>query len=287
MNILFLLLFSIIAFPFLCGILAVLFFGKKKRSSGPIGLLFHSISDIPAMHCSYYSSFKFDSLLCRLRGEGFRFVTVSHFSSLPPLSRRNSIVMTFDDGFDTFHSKALPICERHGIKTTVFPVAGFLGKTSSWDALPKQTHLTRSQIIEISSLGHEIGSHTLTHANLTLLSDSELLKELCDSKRILEDIIAKEVTSISFPFGRVDERVWNAAKKVGYTHATSYVLKGKNFADIIPLWGAYSYDSVQDIIARAVRQPYFSHTLARGRLMPHFAKGSPLWKFRTTYKIGN
>jgi len=285
MNLLIFTIVLFVLFPFLFGTLAVFLFGRKNKTLGSIGLLFHSISDVPAMHCSYYSCIKFETLICRLRGEGFRFLTVSQIAQSPDYNRRNSIVMTFDDGFETFYSNALPLCERHGIKTTVFPVAGFLGKSSSWDALPQQSHLTKNQIIEISSLGHEIGSHTLTHANLTLLPKNELYKELSESKKILEDILGKPVKSISFPFGRVDERVWNAAKDVGYTFATSYVLKGKKIDGILPLWGAYSYDSVQDIIERAVRQPFLSHTLARGRLMPHFAKGSPLWKFRSTYKI--
>jgi peptidoglycan/xylan/chitin deacetylase (PgdA/CDA1 family) len=277
---------SIFAVPFIAGIGALVAFGRRKRICSPVGLLLHSISDTPALHCSYYSPSRFEALLSRLCGEGFAFATVGRAAqSLVPGSYSRCVVMTFDDGFQNFFTHALPVCERHDVKVTVFCVAGFLGKSSSWDALPKQPHLTATQIREISMLGHEIGSHTLSHANLTLLSEKNLVAELSESKKILEDIIGKPVISLSFPFGRMNRRVWDAARSVGFTAATSYAYSGKTTGGIIPLWGAYSYDSVQDIMDRTVRQPALSHAIARGTIMPHFAKGSPLWKFRDTYSL--
>jgi peptidoglycan/xylan/chitin deacetylase (PgdA/CDA1 family) len=271
--------------PLIVGFFALLVFGRRRGRRGPVGILLHSITDRHALHCSYYPPSRFECLIARLSGEGFSFATVSRIASLPQTQKARSIAMTFDDGFANFFSDALPICEHHGAVVTVFCVAGFLGKSSSWDALPKQSHLTSGQIREISALGHEIGSHTLTHANLTLLSDKDLATELCESRKILEDITGTPVTSLSFPFGRVNRRVWEAAKRAGFTAATSYICRGTPSGEIMPLWGAYSYDSVQDVIDRAVRQPAVSNSVARGRLMPHFAKGSPLWKFRDSYSL--
>lgn len=273
----------VIVAPIIVGASACIVSGRRRKTFSTVGLLLHSITETPALHCSYFSPFKFESLVSRLSGEGYTFATVGRAAAEVGAQRR--IVMTFDDGFANFFTHALPVCERHGIHVTVFCVAGYLGRSSSWDALPKQSHLTKSQIREISRLGHEIGSHTLSHANLTYLSDHELQTELSESKKILEDCTGKPVTSLSFPFGRISRRVWEAAKKIGFTAATSYACNGKPADGIIPLWGAYSYDSVQDVIDRAVRQPALSHAVARGRLMPHFAKGSPLWKFRDTYSM--
>jgi peptidoglycan/xylan/chitin deacetylase (PgdA/CDA1 family) len=271
--------------PLFIGVVSLVMFGRRKKTHAPVGLLLHSISDTHAMHCSYYSPSKFEALISRLSGEGFTFETIGRATSLPPENVTSRVFLTFDDGFLNFYSQALPVCERHDIKVTIFCVAGFLGKSSSWDALPKQSHLTVAQIREISLLGHEIGSHTLSHANLTLLSEKDLFMELSESKKILEEITGKPVTSLSFPFGRVNRRVWDAAKQVGFTAATSYACFEKKMDGIIRVWGAYSYDSVQDVIDRAVRQPVLSHAIARGALMPHFAKGSPLWKFRSTYSL--
>ena len=79
--------------------------------------------------------------------------------------------------------------------------------------MPPFTHLSKSEIIEIRSLGHEIGSHGLTHADLTRLNTKDLSHELHDSKKMLEDIIDKKVTAISFPFGSWNKRVWDLAQE--------------------------------------------------------------------------
>jgi peptidoglycan/xylan/chitin deacetylase (PgdA/CDA1 family) len=147
-------------------------------------------------------------------------------------------------------------------------------------------HLTKEQIREIADLGHEIGSHTVTHANLTLLCDADLRDELSRSKSILEDVTGKPVTSLSFPFGQWNNRVWNAACSAGYTAATSYANRRRYYgAGIVPVWGIYSFDSVDDVVERAIMTPRLSNALARGWAMPHFAKGTPLWKFRKNYAV--
>jgi len=193
--------------------------------------------------------------------------------------------MTFDDGFESFYALALPILERYKFAITIFPVAGYLGKRSTWDTLPPQVHLTKEHVREIAACGHEIGSHTMTHANLTLLSDADLADELVHSKLLLEDVTGKPVTSISFPFGQWNKRVWSAAQKAGYSSATSYAYRAISEPGIVPLWGIYSFDSVQEVIERSVLSRRFSNAVARGCIMPHFAKGTPLWKFRSNYAV--
>jgi peptidoglycan/xylan/chitin deacetylase (PgdA/CDA1 family) len=273
-------------FPLAVGILAILSFGSRKHGTGAVGLLLHTISETKEPHCSYYSPEKFGSLLEFLDSKGVVFQTVAQAAGLSyRLDVKQNVVMTFDDGFESFYSLALPILSRHNFAVTVFPVAGYLGKRSTWDTLPPQTHLTKEHVREIAALGHEIGSHTMTHANLTLLSDADLADELVRSKLLLEDVTGKPVTSISFPFGQWNKRVWKAAQKAGYSSATSYAYRALSEPGIVPLWGIYSFDSVQEVIERSLCAPRFSNAVARGCVMPHFAKGTPLWKFRSNYAV--
>ncbi len=53
--------------------------------------------------------------------------------------------------------------------------------------------------------GISIGAHTVTHAALKTLSVSEQRSEILESKKFLEQIIGKEVTLFSYPFGTRDE----------------------------------------------------------------------------------
>lgn len=278
-------LLFILVSPLFGGAVALVFFGRKKRCLSPTGILLHALSTQHAPHCSYYSPVKFADLLERISTSGFFLTTVGGVQQLPPADRGKAMIMCFDDGFESFYRLALPLLQSRACKTTVFPVAGYIGRPSAWDALPPQNHLTKEQIREIASLGHEIGSHTMSHANLTLLNDADLETELSQSKKILEDITGRPVTSVSFPFGQWNRRVWDKALELGYSAATSYAGSARKEKGMLPLWGIYSFDSVQDIWDRAIQQPPVSNAMARGIVMPHFAKGTPMWKFRKNYAL--
>jgi peptidoglycan/xylan/chitin deacetylase (PgdA/CDA1 family) len=165
----------------------------------------------------------------------------------------------------------------------VFPVAGYIGKASSWDVLPQFPHLSKHEIREISGLGHEIGSHGLTHSNLTYLNASDLKTELSDSKKILEDITGKKVTSLSFPFGSWNRRVWEHAQETGYLRGTIYRQHRNYGPELVPVYGVYRFDSPEFILARISPASRFSFSIACARIMSHFAKGAPIWKFEKNY----
>lgn len=64
-----------------------------------------------------------------------------------------------------------------------------------------------------------IGSHSVTHANLSLLNNLELKKELIQSKKKLEEIIEDKIDNFAFPFGtnnEITEREITETKKIGY-----------------------------------------------------------------------
>ncbi|MCH7913530.1 MAG: polysaccharide deacetylase family protein [Deltaproteobacteria bacterium] len=63
----------------------------------------------------------------------------------------------------------------------------------------------------------EIGSHTVTHPNLTALSPSEARRELIDSRRALQGILDDSVETFSVPFGECSDETLRLAREAGYT----------------------------------------------------------------------
>jgi peptidoglycan/xylan/chitin deacetylase (PgdA/CDA1 family) len=57
-----------------------------------------------------------------------------------------------------------------------------------------------------------IGSHTLTHPILTTLTTEEINFELSESRRVLEQKLAREIPFFCYPNGSYDKRVYQAAK---------------------------------------------------------------------------
>ena len=97
-------------------------------------------------------------------------------------------------------------------------VAEVVNKLGPGPFKPKELYLSRSELEELASQpGVEIGSHTLSHPNLTLLSDSKLRAELEESRSILSQIVGYEIRHLSYPNNAWDERVADMAKACGYS----------------------------------------------------------------------
>ncbi len=84
---------------------------------------------------------------------------------------------------------------------------------------PKLNDLEVKQLVESGLI--EIGSHTLTHANLNKLDDESCLKELTDSKQQLEELTGRTVTSFAYPFGIYSDRDVKFVKQAGYLNAVT------------------------------------------------------------------
>jgi len=83
--------------------------------------------------------------------------------------------------------------------------------------------MSKEQMRIIRQMGMEIGSHTLTHPILTKLDQSELLRELHESKTILEDMLRESIVSLCYPKGKFNRRVCLATAEAGYQLARTTV----------------------------------------------------------------
>jgi peptidoglycan/xylan/chitin deacetylase (PgdA/CDA1 family) len=126
---------------------------------------------------------------------------------------RRAVVVTMDDGDPSVIDNAAPIFERHGVPYVVYVIPGRIGQNN---------HMSKAQIRELSDNGAEIGSHTMTHRSVTSLTAREMKDELVRSKKAIEDITGREVTSFAYPFGTLrdfDRQAGEALRKAGYRMA--------------------------------------------------------------------
>lgn len=121
------------------------------------------------------------------------------------------LVLSFDDGLKTDVVLAR-ILEAYRLRATFFIVAGNVNKSSMW--------LSEEDVRWLSEV-HEIGSHTLSHPCLTMVSWERLMKELRDPKALLERITGSEVVGFAYPYGVSDARVKKCVKESGYVYARS------------------------------------------------------------------
>ncbi len=116
---------------------------------------------------------------------------------------RAMVSFTFDDGYLSTYTEAFPILSDHSFPATVYMVT---------DNLSRPERLNISHLRELADAGWEIGSHSVTHANLTHLPDEDLLHEITHSKQILTTAgFATE--SFAPPGGAADERVTTLVRR--------------------------------------------------------------------------
>ena len=123
---------------------------------------------------------------------------------------RNSVVITFDDGYEETGTIAWPILKRFGFPATVFVTPSEVGQAG---------FATWAQVAGMAQDGVTIGSHTMNHSYLPLVDDTCLYEELVASKREIETHIGREVRFISYPVGGFTPQVQALAKQAGYLGA--------------------------------------------------------------------
>lgn len=270
--------------PVISGLMATLIFGHYPKGKRLPGLLFHTITNQPSKELSHVSAVTFESFCSKLSQRDIATIRVGDAQqcSLQDASPPR-VAITFDDGFASLHEFALPVLDKFNMTSTIFCLGRYFGDFSSWDIYANNLHLDKSKIRNISECGHEIGSHTMSHPALTLLPEASVKEELSASKKSLEDIIGKPVTSLSFPYGCWNRKIWDMAKSCGYTAATVY--RGKTIAGeaLFPVSGVYQFDTAEDIMQRIFPAGRISASYARAQMMSHFAQGTPLWKYRKEY----
>jgi len=157
-----------------------------------------------------------------LAGRGYRTVSLDDYYRRKTQGLawpEKPIVLTFDDGAAEAVFRAKEILDRYGFTATVFVVTDQLGGTNLWDrpkGEPSVELVGLAELQELIEAGWEVGSHTRTHADLTGLNDRELAEELAGSKSVLEAGLNREITAVSYPYGRSDRRVRQAARAAGY-----------------------------------------------------------------------
>jgi peptidoglycan/xylan/chitin deacetylase (PgdA/CDA1 family) len=168
-------------------------------------VLFHRVTDeIPldglTVSTSWFRGF------CQLMRDRFHVISMTEMHRLmtagitPPM---RTVVITFDDCYrdNLFAARVLA---EHGLPATFFIPTACVGTDHvfPWDTgLKPMPNLTWNDIKEMQQLGHEIGSHSVTHPDFGTLGRTVATRELAESKWTLEDKLKTPTRWFAYPFG--------------------------------------------------------------------------------------
>lgn len=174
-------------------------------------ILYHWIAVSPINSQYYVPPEKFEEEIKLLHDWGYTTITtellikaINEGADLPP----RPLMITFDDGHLNNYTTAFPIMQKYGFTGILYIVANYVGADQ---------YMNVDQIKEMAAAGWEVGSHSVTHSDLTSLEPERQRYEIVDSRQILESKLGVPVLTFSYPFGRSDSSV------IDYTHFAGYV----------------------------------------------------------------
>jgi peptidoglycan/xylan/chitin deacetylase (PgdA/CDA1 family) len=174
-------------------------------------LVYHNITEIPKRSTdvsldNFYNQMKY------LSDNGYTTITTKQlYNFLNVRSRipRKSVILTFDDGYQSMHKLVNKILKEFNFRGVIFiytnAVVGRYGSTMTWD-----------QIKKVGNDAFEIQMHTKTHSqDLAYKKEDEtgekylerLDTELLSSRNLVEEKIGKKVEYLAYPYGIFSEEL--------------------------------------------------------------------------------
>jgi peptidoglycan/xylan/chitin deacetylase (PgdA/CDA1 family) len=185
--------------------------------------MYHKIGSRPAgvrIKGLYVSVRLLKEQLRELAEEGFK---TPEYGQLPAKgSKGATIALSFDDGFQSVHEKAMGPLAEHGFRAIQFLVVNYLGQFNKWETQlgeVREPLMNVTQVKEWLAAGHEIGAHSLSHPFLTRVSLREAREEIFSSKHKLEDLFGTAIKHFCYPYGDWSETIRDLVREAGYATA--------------------------------------------------------------------
>jgi len=136
-------------------------------------------------------------------------------------------LLTFDDGYRSMRTVALPWLLRFGYPAVLFVPTDYIGGSNSFDAgyEPEEPICDWDDLRELERLGVSIQSHGASHHSFSKLSLPKQEEELARSRITLEAGLEKPVEVFAYPYGdggTEARSTGRALERAGYRAACLY-----------------------------------------------------------------
>jgi peptidoglycan/xylan/chitin deacetylase (PgdA/CDA1 family) len=185
-------------------------------------LMYHVIAAPPAgapFPGLYVPPAQFAEQMQALKRAGFTAVTPDQLDASwrrgTSLPQGKPIVLSFDNGYQSQFTQALPVLRRLGwvaeenIQLTGLP--------------PSQGGLGEEQIRGLIAAGWELDTQGISHADLIALSPRELREQVAGARRTIQRRFHVPVNWFCYPSGHYDDTVVAEVKAAGYKGSTTVV----------------------------------------------------------------
>jgi len=202
---------------------------RGQSVSIPI-LMYHHVQNVPTEQAGTIdwnlsiSPDSFARQLALISAEGWQPITMADLAAGRITDK--PIVLTFDDGYVDFYMQAWPILKQYGFNATIYVIT---------NRLDQPGFLTSDQLVSLANAGIEIGSHSVSHPNVSKMSGQMLSDELVNSRVLLRRLTSQSISSFCYPSGEYSDLTEEAVQAAGYLTAVTTDDGWASTADIYAL----------------------------------------------------
>lgn len=166
--------------------------------------------------------------------------------------KKKALTFSFDDGV-TQDARLIEILNKYGLKGTFninSALLGKEGKVSNGKRTVKHDKIEPHEVAKIY-VGHEVAVHTLTHPNLTKLTEDEIVSQVEEDRKNLANLVGYEVVGMAYPGGHYDEKTINVIRTktgVKYSRTASSVYSFEVPKNLYAIDGIHYVDERLDAI---------------------------------------
>ncbi len=194
-----------------------------KPGTTPVPVLMYHVINPPIPTAPYPGLYvpepEFAAQMEALKAAGWHAVTMDQLEAYwtrgVPLPPGKPIVLTFDNGYASQYTNALPVLKRLGwvgvenIQLTGLP--------------PSQGGLSESQVRALIAAGWELDTQGISHADLIALGPSALHYQVETARQILRRRYGVPVNWFAYPSGYYNATVVQSLKSAGFTGSETVV----------------------------------------------------------------
>ncbi len=116
--------------------------------------------------------------------------------------KMKAITFSYDDGV-TQDQRLIELFNKYGLKCTFNLNSGFFGQSGMLLREGVSVAHCKPRKEEIRGIyeGHEIAAHTLTHPDLSALSDEEVIRQVEEDRVALSEVAGYDVVGMAYPCG--------------------------------------------------------------------------------------
>jgi len=191
------------------------------RVSGLRILMYHRVTDAHPSNRLCVPVAQFTEQMRFLHEAGYQTVTLAQavqWAEGRTTRAPQSLVLTFDDGFEDNFRYAYPAMARYGFTGCFFVPSGFIEAGANGHAAEDRP-MSWSQLSELLQHGHEVGAHSISHVKLTTVDATRMRREVRGSKDALEQRLKQPIEFFCYPSGDHNEAVKQAVRESGYRGA--------------------------------------------------------------------